>query len=246
MRFEESEEIAKILSDLNYKNYFKTCLNLGSGDIAQMSKSKPWVDKNVFAALSLERVKIIHVDAFRFPGVNLVQDLSLPDALNFVSTTDTPRLFILANVLEHIPAVAREGLINKIYSAMSIGDALLITVPYDYPFHADPIDTMYRPSPRELTSLAPLAWRVQLIVTSGSYKEEFKKMGILKKIRKLLKPLWIFQKISKWKESQRLCYLFKPYKVSVVFGIKEQSRCFQQRLALRRGADCSDRVLEGD
>lgn len=219
MRLEESEEIAKILS--NYKNYFKVCLNLGSGDIVHLTNSKPWVDKNVFAALSMEGVKIIHVDAFNFPGVNLVKDLSLPDALDFVTTTDAPRLFILGNVLEHIPANAREGLINKIHSAMSIGDALLITVPYDYPFHADPIDTMYRPSPQELTLLAPLIWKEQLIVISGSYKEEFLSMGILKRVRKILKPLWIFQKLSKWKENHRLFYLFKPYKVSVVFGIKQ-------------------------
>lgn len=141
--------------------------------------------------------------------------------MSFVSVTQGPRLFVLANVLEHIPVNAREELVNKIYRSMSTGDALLITVPFDYPFHADPIDTMYRPSPSELSLLAPLNWTEQLIVTSGSYKEEFLKMGFLKRIRKLLKPLWIFQRPSKWKENHRLFYLFKPYKVSLAFGVKQ-------------------------
>lgn len=221
MRLEESEEIAKILEKLEYKNYFRACLNLGCGDVEHLFKSKPWVDKNIFAALRSEGTKIIHVDAFNFPGVDLVQDLSLPNSMSFVSVTQGPRLFVLANVLEHIPVNAREELVNKIYRSMSTGDALLITVPFDYPFHADPIDTMYRPSPSELSLLAPLNWTEQLIVTSGSYKEEFLKMGFLKRIRKLLKPLWIFQRPSKWKENHRLFYLFKPYKVSLAFGVKQ-------------------------
>ena len=103
---------------------------------------------------------------------------------------------------------------------MKSKDRLMITVPYDYPHHADPIDTMYRPSPSELKKLLPLTWLEGEIVSAGSFKEEFSHMNILKKIRKLLKPLWIFQKPSKWLENHRLFYLFKPYQITIVFGIK--------------------------
>jgi hypothetical protein len=57
-------------------------------------------------------------------------------------------------------------------------------------------------------------------VNAGSYLEEFSKMGTLKKIRKLLKPFWIFQKPSKWLENHRLFYLIKTYKITIVFGTK--------------------------
>ena len=33
------------------------------------------------------------------------------------------------------------------------GGLFFVTVPYSYHYHADPIDTMYRPSPEELASL---------------------------------------------------------------------------------------------
>jgi hypothetical protein len=33
------------------------------------------------------------------------------------------------------------------------GGLAFVTVPYSYPYHRDPIDTMYRPSPAELSEL---------------------------------------------------------------------------------------------
>ena len=140
--------------------------------------------------------------------------------MNFVDTLEKPRLFILANVLEHIPSFAREEFLNKIYLKMDKGDALIITVPNDYPYHADPIDTMYRPHPDDLVAIIPLDWRERHLIVSGSYREEFLRMGVFKRVRKLLKPLWILQKPTKWLENHRLLYLFKPYKISIVFGVK--------------------------
>lgn len=70
---------------------------------------------------------------------------------------------------------------------MNSKDELIITVPYDYPYHADPIDTMYRPSPNELNQLLPLTWLEDEIVSAGSYKEEFKRMNVFKKNKKAFK-----------------------------------------------------------
>jgi len=149
-----------------------------------------------------------------------VQDLSEPNSLSFCDKLKGSKLFILANVLEHIPKKAHAEFLKKIYSKMKSKDGLMITVPYDYPYHADPIDTMYRPSSRDLQKLLPLIWLEGEIVNAGSYLEEFSKMSTLKKIRKLLKPFWIFQKPSKWLENHRLFYLFKNYRITIVFGIK--------------------------
>lgn len=220
MRLEESETIRKILDKYARPLAFKTAINLGSGDVDRLIKSKGWVENNVFLPLKSSGVKVINVDARQFPGVDFVRDLSLPDGLDFVDETSGPRLFILANVLEHIPRSACSNLLNKIYSKMSKGDALIVTGPYDYPYHADPIDTMYRPSPEQLAGFIPLDWKEKHLVVAGSYREEFSRMSFSKKIRRLLKPLWIFQKPMKWLENHRLFYLFKPYKISVVFGIK--------------------------
>jgi len=221
MRLEESIFINKILKKY-YKQHkhLKYIINLGSGNVEQLKKNKPWVSKNVFDTFKRQNAKILHVDAEDFPGVGIVQDLSQPNALSFCDKLKGSKLFILANVLEHIPKKVHAEFLRKIYSKMKSKDGLIITVPYDYPYHADPIDTMYRPSSRDLQKLLPLTWLEGEIVNAGSYLEEFSKMGTLKKIRKLLKPFWIFQKPSKWLENHRLFYLFKKYQITIVFGIK--------------------------
>ena len=217
MRFQESLKIQSIIKN---HNAFKNIINLGSGNVEQLKKTKPWVSKNVFDLFKKQKAKILHVDAENFPGVDIVQDLSEPNSLFFCDKLKGSKLFILANVLEHIPKKAHAEFLKKIYSKMKSKDGLMITVPYDYPYHADPIDTMYRPSARDLQKLLPLTWLEGEIVNAGSYLEEFSKMGTLKKIRKLLKPFWIFQKPSKWLENHRLFYLFKNYRITIVFGIK--------------------------
>ena len=217
MRFEEALKIQNIIKK---RSAYRNIINLGSGNVEQLMKTKPWVSKNVFDLLKKQKAKILHVDAENFPGVDIVQDLSQPNSLSFCDKLEGSKLFILANVLEHIPKKAHAELLNKIYSKMKSNDGLIITVPYDYPYHADPIDTMYRPSPNELNQLLPLTWLEGEIVSAGSFKEEFRHMNTLKKIRKLLKPLWIFQKPTKWLENHRLFYLFKQYQITIVFGIK--------------------------
>ena len=217
MRFEESLKIQNIIKK---HKPFANIINLGSGNVEQLKKTKPWVSKNVFDIFKKQKAKILHVDAEGFPGVDIVQDLSEPNSLSFCDKLKGSKLFILANVLEHIPKKAHAEFLKKIYGKMKSKDGLMITVPYDYPYHADPIDTLYRPTPEDLHKLLPLTWLEGEIVSAGSYREEFRHMNILKRIRKLLKPLWFFQKPSKWLENHRLFYLFKNYRITIVFGIK--------------------------
>ena len=217
MRFEEALKIGKIIKKYNA---FNNIINLGSGNVEQLNRAKPWVSEHVFDLFEKSQAKILHVDAEDFPGVDIVQDLSQPNSLSFCDHLKGSKLFILASVLEHIPKKAHVEFLNRIYSKMKSKDGLIITLPYDYPYHADPIDNMYRPSPNELKKLLPLKWLEAEIVSAGSYREEFMQMNTLKKIRKLLKPFWIFQKPSKWLENHRLFYLFKNYQITIVFGIK--------------------------
>jgi hypothetical protein len=217
MRFEEALKIGKIIKKYNA---FNNIINLGSGNVEQLNRTKPWVSEHVFDLFEKSQAKILHVDAKDFPGVDIVQDLSQPNSLSFCDHLKGSKLFILASVLEHIPKKAHVEFLNRIYSKMKSKDGLIITLPYDYPYHADPIDNMYRPSPNELKKLLPLTWLEAEIVSAGSYREEFMQMNTLKKIRKLFKPFWIFQKPSKWLENHRLFYLFKNYQITIVFGIK--------------------------
>jgi len=184
MRYEESLEIKKIIKKYNTYN---NIINLGSGNVERLKKTKPWISKNVYEYFKKLKVMVLHVDIENFPGVDIVEDLSQPNSLSFCDKLKGSKLFILANVLEHVPKKARTNFLKKIYRKMKSKDGLIITVPYDYPYHADPIDTMYRPTPNELRKLLPLIWLEGEIIIAGSYKEEFKRMNTLKKNKKAFK-----------------------------------------------------------
>lgn len=223
MRLEESLAIKNILEQkqANQRHSFATVLNLGSGDISKLKKSKPWVFDNVFNPFAEKGANIIHADAKSYDGACMICDLRLDNALDFVAETPTPRLFILANVLEHVPNQARREVLDKIARSMDDGDSILITVPNSYPYHPDPIDTMYRPTAVELTELMNLEWDYADIIPCGSFKEEFDRMPLIKKIRKILNPLWFLQTPKKYFSAlHRLFFLFKDYKVSIVLGNK--------------------------
>jgi hypothetical protein len=221
MRLEESLSIKKIIKEY-YKNnnHFNYAINLGSGNIEGLKKTKPWVHKNIFNTLVVSGSKILHVDIKDIRGIDIIQDLSLPNSLDFCDQLSGSKLFILANVLEHIPKKFHSDFLNRIYAKMAATDGLIISAPYKYPYHKDPIDNMYRPNPDQLKTLLPLKWIASEIVTAGSYQEQFLKLKLTKKIIKLLRPLWIFQKPSKYLENHRLIYIFRKFKISIVFGIK--------------------------
>lgn len=221
MRLIESIFIKKIIHPyISNQSPIKTFINLGSGNIKQLQHSKPWINDNVIEPLKLRNIRILNLDIFKFDSVDYVADLSEKESLDFIKKTEAPRLLLLGNVLEHVSSNLRTKILNNIYSSMDIGDKLIISVPNDYPYHADPIDTMYRPSPDQIKILLPLEWHVCQILECGSYYDEFKKMSFFKKIRKILKPLWIFQSSKKWLESHRLLFLFKKYKILVLLGAK--------------------------
>ena len=220
MRKEEALKIKEIKEKFYKKNkIFKNIINLGSSNIKELGVKKPW-SQTIFEPYKNTNSKVIHVDSQKFPGVNIVQDLSLPNSFEIFKKLKGSKLFILTNVLEHIPKKAHVELFNKIENSMGKGDGLIVSAPYDYPYHPDPIDNLYRPHPIDLEKLIALKWQASCIVICGSFMGEFKNMSFHKKIRKLFKIFWPFQSLRRWLECHRLIYLFRTYKISIVFGIK--------------------------
>jgi hypothetical protein len=96
---------------------------------------------------------------------------------------------------------------------------LFVTVPFDYPYHPDPIDTMYRPSPKEIAFLldqGSVEVLKQCIVKSSNFAVELlsSPKAAIKYLIRLLLP---FINIPKWKSAvHRLKWLFRPYLISCV------------------------------
>jgi hypothetical protein len=215
MRLEESLAIKKIIS--KDMNNFDIAINLGSGNVNDLNRNKPWIEKNVFFRFK----KVIHVDFTQYDSVNIVGDLRDLSIYPDIKKITGKKIFFLCNVLEHVRAKDRKKILNNIYQCMNLADRLIISVPYDYPYHADPIDSLYRPSAEAISREISIRWKNKMVIKTGHFICEFKRMSLFKKIRRLLKPFWILQKPSSYLHHvHSLFYLFKPYKVSIVYGIK--------------------------
>jgi hypothetical protein len=106
----------------------------------------------VFAPLRERGVRVVHQDLQAADGVDLVGDLLSTDAVQAARRLGV-RSVICSNVLEHVPdphAFAR-GLL----ALTDQGGRLFITVPRTFPYHPDPIDTLFRPTIDELRQLFP-------------------------------------------------------------------------------------------
>lgn len=217
MRFEEAKFIGRHLQKVN----FNSCVNLGAGNLPSLRKKKPWIDEHIFLPLREKGVQITHCDFVSFPEIDLVVDLTNDSSLRQFEKMNGPKCFLLCNILEHIETKSRMEILNNIFHNMCPGDFLLISVPYRYPFHADPIDSGFRPSAAELSSIIDLRYTIAVEIECGSFWGDLQKMSVAKRVRKLLKPMWPFQRLAKYRENiERLGYLCKKYRVTVVGGYK--------------------------
>lgn len=155
--------------------------NLGSSTRHFRTVIQPHIERYIFAPLAQRGFRVQHIDLKHEDGVDVVADITTPDfgqrfcgAFNVVLCT---------NLLEHvrdIPAVVR-----RLVDCCVDDGYLLITVPYRYRRHLDPIDNMFRPLPVQIRDLFPIA-QVSM-VTSAIITIHDKHMYAVKRSRY---PLW--------------------------------------------------------
>jgi hypothetical protein len=214
MRLEESIAIREWIQ---VAPCYRSAVNLGSGNVEQLRLKKHWVDQNIFVYLSSVGTSVVHCDVFAYPGVDLVVDLT-QETLTSAIRVDGPKLVLLNNVLEHLPGRLRQRVCDNVSNFLDVDDRLIVSVPYKYPFHPDPIDTMFRPSPQQIGTLFPsLQMRKYLILRSGSFRDEWLSMSPFKRFRKLINPLFVFRRPSRYlSDLHRLAFLFQDYQISLV------------------------------
>jgi hypothetical protein len=153
-------------------------LNLGSSDSRFRETVQPWIEREVFAPLRARGVEIAHVDRRDGPGIDLRSDLTDPGDIARLRER-TPRAILCCNLLEHV--MQPEVLARNCLQLLGSGGLAFVTVPFSYPYHRDPIDTMYRPNPDELATLFPKAlMREGLILGAGTcYRDELRRRPAL-------------------------------------------------------------------
>lgn len=125
-------------------------LDVGASTLTFRTQVQPHISENVHTPLVERGCAVRFLDIKADEGVDIVADLTqknLPPSV-FSRRYD---LVICCNILEHV--ADRDTFMANLVRLAKQDGKLLITVPQRYPWHADPIDTMYRPTPDEIAAL---------------------------------------------------------------------------------------------
>ncbi|MAJ05747.1 MAG: methyltransferase type 11 [Crocinitomicaceae bacterium] len=150
MLYEESIWIGKEL--IKYFKPGNKILNIGSSTIHMRKIEQPHIQKYIFHPLINNNIHIINVDIQQSDGVDIVGDLTDSNFIKRLKLENYDGI-LCSNLLEHIEDKTK--IINAINELLSDEGVAIITVPYNYPYHLDPIDTMFRPTVKELGNLFP-------------------------------------------------------------------------------------------
>lgn len=139
-------------------------LNLGSQTLAFRTEIQPWLDRYLFAPARSLGLKVVHSDMQAAEGVDLVGDLSEPAFRDQLASMRFQSV-LCSNLLEHVEHP--ELVAQTVAQIVPPGGYLLVSAPYRFPYHPDPIDTMFRPSPRELAALFPQTDLIEATIIRG-------------------------------------------------------------------------------
>jgi hypothetical protein len=125
-----------------------------------------------------------------------------------------PKALLCCNLLEHV--LEPERLARHCLDLLPKGGLVFATVPFSYPYHRDPIDTMYRPDPAELAELFTGARLLEgTILGAGvSYRDAVRERPwiLLRHVCRLPVP---FLSFDRWKRSMaRLYWLVAEYRIT--------------------------------
>lgn len=225
MRIGEARHIGRLLDGLPAED-ISPCLNLGSSTRQFRENDQPHIDEYLFRPLEERAVKVVHADMKEDDGVDIAGDIYDPSVREKIRTLG-PRLILCCNMFEHVSD--RERLAVSLENLVIERGYVLLTVPFSYPIHYDPIDTYFRPSPEELAALFPNFRKVDsIIVSDTTYLQDLRQANSLAGLLghffiSALKFVAIWRGKRKWlSHFHRYFWLFRPYKVTLLLLQKNE------------------------
>jgi len=125
-------------------------LNLGSSTRVFREETKPHIERELLAPLRAAGIEVVHSDLKQDDGVDVAGDILDPAVRDDLGARGFGALLI-ANMLEHVRD--RAAVAAACEEIVGPGGLILATVPRSFPYHADPIDSGYRPAPAQLAGL---------------------------------------------------------------------------------------------
>ena len=217
----EAGRLCQILLD---QQSVSPLLNLGSSTGQFRKVAKPHIQSRLFGPLEESGVQVVHCDLKQADGVDLALDILDPAAIDLLKPYGF-RCILLSNLLEHVRD--RQQTADRCEDIAGPGGLILVSVPSSFPYHADPIDTGYRPSPRDLAGLFRRSRCLLAEELAGrTYKEQLKLRGSPVWRALVATALWSLIAFARPRSAvsrvHRWFWYSRPYRVSIaLFQVTE-------------------------
>jgi hypothetical protein len=142
-------EAARLCEILLAQQDVSPLLNLGSSTREFRERAKPHIEAALFGPLRAAGVAVLHSDLKQGDGIDLTGDVLDPAVRERVKAMGF-KCVLISNMLEHVRD--RAAVIAACEDIAGAGGLILASVPASYPYHADPLDTGYRPTGAELAA----------------------------------------------------------------------------------------------
>jgi len=195
-------------------------IELGSSDSRFRTVIKPHIHELVHQPLIDRGIRIVCSDIRDGDGIDVAGDIYDAHVREQLERVGAKSL-LCCNILEHLED--RATFAATCSALVGPGGYVIATVPFSFPYHLDPIDTYYRPTPDEIASLFPDFEIVnQEIVRDGDYWSDLNSQksvvsAITTLMMELVRAITLRGGVERSKSRiHRFCWLFRTYKISLV------------------------------
>ena len=223
MRPKEAIAIGNALAGIP-RQELDPCINLGASTDHFRRVMQPHIHHYVIGPLEERGVRVVHSDIKEDEAVDIVGDIFDAATLDRLAAVGAHAL-LCCNILGHV--TDRAELVRRLDAVLAPGGHVVISVPYSYPLHFDPIDTYFRPTPDEIAALLPDYTVVESgFVSDSTFLHDLVarhgRLGALRHIAiSLLKTVMIWRGRTWWMgHFHRYLWLLRPYKVSWIVARK--------------------------
>ena len=203
---EEAIWIKDAIAKLTPYEHHDQAVNIGSSTEHFRKVVQPHIDQNIIQTLQAAAWQVFNVDLKKEAGVDIVADVT--NASFATPLKDRFSLTMCTNLLEHVEDISL--VVKNLIAITKTNGHILITVPYKYKTHLDPIDNGFRPTPEEILELfKDVAGKiVDSKIISISDVDQYR-------VKKSKFPVWGYREKIAY-------YLGKRHKTSgVLFSIKK-------------------------
>ena len=216
MRKEEAELIGRLLAGPDM-GHVACVVELGSSDRTHREVAQPHIAANIHHPLAARGVRVVTTDLKSGEGVEVVGDIFDPQIQARLKAV-RPDVLLCCNIFEHLRD--RQTFADACAALLPPGGFILVTVPNSYPYHLDPIDMMFRPTPQQIAALFPgFALIHGEVFEAGSFREDMRRHGTsvaTQLVRTLVRGVWPWRGVEPLKAKfHRWFWLGRPFKMSI-------------------------------